>query len=46
MSREDVASALLLHVLSPDHEGGGDDGQLTALWHACFAAPLEEHEEE
>ena len=45
VSREDVASALLLHVLSPD-QGGGDDGQLTALWHACFAAPLEEHEEE
>ena len=33
---------LLQHVLSP--EGDVDEGQFTALWHAMFAAPLEDVE--
>ena len=34
--------ALLQHVLSP--EGDVDEGQFTALWHAMFAARLEDVE--
>ena len=34
--------ALLQHVLSP--EGDVDEGQFTALWHAMFAALLEDVE--
>ena len=32
------------HVLQPG--GDEDEGQFTALWHAMFAAPLEDVEEE
>ena len=34
--------ALLQHVLSP--AGDVDEGQFTALWHAMFAALLEDVE--
>mgnify|MGYP006092210395 len=44
VGRQDVAMALLQHVLQP--AGDEDEGQFTALWHAMFAAPLEGVEEE
>lgn len=44
VGRQDVAMALLQHVLQP--AGDEDEGQFTALWHAMFAAPLEDVEEE
>ena len=40
VGRQEVAAALLQHVLQPAHDE--DEGQFTALWHAMFAAPLEE----
>eukprot|EP00964_Phaeocystis_antarctica_P105489 scaffold70488_cov59-Phaeocystis_antarctica.AAC.2 len=44
VGRQDVAMALLQHVLQPG--GDEDEGQFTALWHAMFAAPLDDVEEE
>ena len=44
VGRQDVAAALLQHVLAP--EDTVDQAQFTLLWHAMFAAPLHEEPED
>ena len=45
VGRQEVAAALQQHVLSPE-EDAVDQGQFTLLWHAMFAAPLQEEPED